>query len=167
MDADFEDWARSTTPRLLRAAFLLTGDQHAAEDLVQQALIRVVPAWRRVEAPDAYVRQVMYRLEVARWRRRRVREVVVELMPDLGDAAEASHIETQIVVHTALLRLTPSQRAVLVLRFFEDLSEAETAKVLGRSIGTVKSQTHKALAALRAGAPELAELVGRRLPADA
>lgn len=166
MDADFEEWARGRTPALLRAAYLLTGQQQNAEDLTQETLARVASAWRRIrDYPDAYASQVMYRLQVSRWRRRRVSETLSPT-PEPGGGDESGHVDLRLCLAAALRRLTPAQRSVLVLRFFEDRSEAETAAVLDCSVGTVKSQTHKALAALRRLAPELIEMVGGRWPTD-
>jgi RNA polymerase sigma-70 factor (sigma-E family) len=167
VDAGFEEWARARTPALLRRAYLLTGQQQSAEDLVQSTLERVATAWRRIDDADAYARQVMYRLQVSWWRRRRVRERLTDSPIDHGRADETAVVDIRLALADALRRLTSAQRCVLVLRFYEDLSEAETATALECSVGNVKSQTHKALAALRRAAPELAELVGRRLPADA
>jgi RNA polymerase sigma-70 factor (sigma-E family) len=158
---DFQDFVRARTPALLRTAFLLTGDQGLAEDLVQNALAKTGVAWNRIErseSADAYVRRVMYHQQVSWWRRRKVAELLTDLPPerssrdDVGDQAT-----TRIAVQAALLRLTPSQRAVLVLRYFEDQSESVVADLLGCSIGNVKSQTHKALTRLRSVAPELAD----------
>lgn len=129
---------------------------------------KVAEHWRGItDSPDAYARQVMYRIAVSRWRRNRLREVVMPVAPEVARPEPTSEVEVRLIVRGALQALTPSQRAVLVLRYFEDLSEVETAALLDRSVGTVKSQTHKALRALRSAAPELADLVVRRLPADA
>jgi RNA polymerase sigma-70 factor (sigma-E family) len=168
VDADFEDWARARTPSLLRAAYLLTGSQQAAEDLVQGALEKVAIAWRRIDGyPEAYARQVLYRLHLRSWRRRRVVEIITSSTPERGAGDQTAAVDLRVTVETALRLLTPAQRAVLVLRYYEDLSETDTAALLRCSIGTVKSQSHKALQSLRQKAPELAELVGRRLPTDA
>lgn len=157
---DFDDFVRSRAPALLRSAYLLTGDQHLAEDLVQAALARTHRAWQRVYHTgnaEAYTRRAIYHLQVSWWRRRRVAEV---LPGDLSDLARTGvdHAATTVLrltLRAALLRLTPKQRAVLVLRFFEDRTEAEVAGLLGVTVGTVKSQTARALARLRAVAPEL------------
>jgi RNA polymerase sigma-70 factor (sigma-E family) len=153
---------RARTPALLRAAFLLTGDQHLAEDLVQSALIRTHRAWSRVHDgnPDAYTRKVMYHLQVGWWRRGRVAEFLGGELPEprrskAGD--ESSTVVVRLTLQQALLRLPPRQRAVLVLRFFEDRTETETAELLGVAVGTVKSQAAKALAKLRVIAPELVD----------
>ena len=161
-DTEFEEFVRTRTAGLLRAAYLLTGDQHAAEDLVQTAFERTAARWRRIErdgGADAYVRTVLYRLQVDRWRRRKVGERLTDAPPErpAGDAYAGA--DTRLALRTALGRLTPRQRAVLVLRFYEDRSEAQAAEVLGCSLGTVKSQTHLALRRLREGSPELADLV--------
>lgn len=168
MDTGFEDFVRARTPALLRAAYLLTGEQHAAEDLVQAAFERTARRWSRVErtgSADAYVRKVMYRLQVDRWRRRgRISEQVTATVPDRPAPEPYAHADTRLALRTALARLTPRQRAVLVLRFYEDLGEARTAEVLGCSPGTVKSQTHLALRRLRESSPELAHLAGEGMP---
>jgi len=155
----FEQWAHARSAALARSAYLLTGDLHLAEDLVQETLTRVAQHWRRVRrqgAPDAYARKVMHHLAVDSWRRRTRRppEVLDADVPEPrtrhdGDA------ERRLVLRDALLRLTPRQRAVLSLRFYEDLTEVETASVLGCSVSTVKSTAREALARLRAVAPEL------------
>lgn len=161
---DLEDFVRRSTPALLRSAFLLTGDQHAAEDLVQSALVRTAARWRRLErhdTADAYVRTVMYRIQVDRWRRRGViAEDATDALPERLAADPYAGADARLALRAALARLTPKQRAVLVLRFYDDLSEARTAEVLGCSPGTVKSQTHAALRRLRESAPELAGLFG-------
>jgi RNA polymerase sigma-70 factor (sigma-E family) len=150
-------------PALSRTAYLLTGGHERAEDLLQSALAKVIPRWRQVVAgdPEAYLRRVMYNERTSLWRSRRYAEHPVDQVRDRpGGPDEADRVERRLMVAGALSRLRPRQRAVIVLRFFEDRSEAETATVLGCSVGTVKSQTHKALARLRQVAPELAELAG-------
>ncbi|MGB2567694.1 SigE family RNA polymerase sigma factor [Micromonospora citrea] len=162
--SEFDSFVRARTPALLRSAYLLTGDQHLAEDLVQSALARTHRSWGRLHDTgnaEAYTRKTMYHLQVSWWRRRRVRESVTSELPeprrhDVTD--HASQTSLRITLRGALARLSTKQRAVLVLRFFEDRSEAEAAELLGVTVGTVKSQTSKALAKLRAVAPELAEL---------
>jgi RNA polymerase sigma-70 factor (sigma-E family) len=167
MDGGFEAWAQASTPSLLRVAFLLCGQQHAAEDLVQGALEKVSTAWHGIDGhPDAYARVVLYRLNVSKWRRRKLVEVSTHTVPDRGEADHSDRVERRLILAAALMRLTRAQRSVLVLRFYEDLSAVEVAEILRCSVGTVKSQTHKALRALRDGTPELAELVGRRMATD-
>jgi RNA polymerase sigma-70 factor (sigma-E family) len=145
----FEEWARARQQHLVRSAYLLTGDFQRAEDLVQEALVRAATRWDRLRDgnPDAWVRTVVYRENVSWWRRRR-REVLVEVVPETA-SYDAPALPAQDLV-AALAGLTWSQRAVLLLRFAEDLSVTETAEVLGVTDGTVKRQTSVALKHLRA-----------------
>lgn len=159
---EFSLFARDRTQALLRSAYLLTGDQHLAEDLVQASLARTYLAWRRLEDPanaEAYTRKVMYRLQISWWRRRKLGESITAKLPEPRregtDPTDAADV--RIALRAALLKLPPRQRAVLVLRFFEDRTGAEAAELLDVTIGTVKSQTAKGLARLRAIAPELAD----------
>ncbi|MEV4620118.1 SigE family RNA polymerase sigma factor [Asanoa sp. NPDC049573] len=157
----FRDYVAARLVSLSRAAFLLTGDRHLAEDLVQQALIQVASRWEKISAggdPDPYVRRVLYTQHVSWWRRHRLIDRPHAVPPDVVVADRAHDTDTELTVRQALRRLTPKQRAVLVLRYFEDLTEAQTAEVLGLSVGTVKSNTRDALARLRAVAPELEDL---------
>jgi RNA polymerase sigma-70 factor (sigma-E family) len=156
----FTRWASERQQALLRTAVLLCGDHHRAEDLVQDALTKVAVRWARLhdQHPDAYARQVMIRTNISWWRRRR-REVVVDVR-DTPSPAGTAAVDRRLLLDHALAQLTPRQRATVVLRFYDDLSERDTADVMGVSTGTVKSQTHAALARLRAVAPELAELLG-------
>lgn len=164
--SEFEAFVRARTPALLRAAYLLTGDRFLAEDLVQSALARTHLAWQRLHVAgnaEAYTRTTMYHLQVSWWRRRRVAETLPGAVPEIArDEGNESDTVARLSMQQALLRLTDRQRAVLVLRYFEDRTEAETAAILNCAIGTVKSQTAKALAKLRATVPELAELDVRR-----
>ncbi|MBX6748975.1 MAG: SigE family RNA polymerase sigma factor [Micromonosporaceae bacterium] len=161
----FDEFVSSHTTALSRVAFLLTGDHHLAEDLLQVALSQVASRWPQVREgnPAAYVRRCLIN-EFTSWRRRRrYHERPVESPAEDVDPIDlASSVVRRVVVGRALAQLTPRQRAVLVLRFYEDLSEAETAAIMGCSVGTVKSQTNYALARLRAAAPELADLVASR-----
>jgi len=158
-DQGFTEWAAGVERQLLRSAYLLTGDLHRAQDLVQEALVKVALRWGRLAGgnPTAYARTIIARDNVSWWRRRR--EFAVAEPSDI--AVISTDQETAMVVRRALGRLTPRQRAVLVLRHFDDLTERETADVLGVSVGTVKSQNSVALARLRDGAPELLDLIGR------
>jgi RNA polymerase sigma-70 factor (sigma-E family) len=162
---EFDAFVRARTPSLLRSAYLLTGDQHLAEDLVQNALIRTHRSWSRLHHAgnaEAYTRKVMYHLQVAWWRRGKVAESLSGEVPESrrrsSEGDHATYTAVRLTLQAALLKLTNSQRAVLVLRFFEDRSEAEAAEILRVSVGTVKSQTAKALARLRTIAPELNEI---------
>jgi RNA polymerase sigma-70 factor (sigma-E family) len=154
----FTAWAAGRRRALVRSAFLLTGDPGRAEDLVQQALFKIAMRWERLcdENPDAYARTVIYRDQVSWWRRRRER---VSAQP-IDSIEMPVDIEQSVVMAQALARLTPKQRAVLVLRFYEDLSERDTAAALGVGPGTVKSQTAAALQRLRETAPEVRVLLG-------
>ena len=156
----FTRWAGERQLALLRTAVLLTGDHHRAEDLVQDALTKVAVRWRRLRDgnPEAYARQVIVRDNISWWRKHR-REQVTDV-PDRTDASDGyAAADTRRALADALAALTPRQRAVVVLRYYDDLSERETADVLGVSVGTVKSQTHLSLRRLREAAPELADLL--------
>lgn len=149
----FREYVVARSPALTRAAWLLTGDEAAAEDLVQSALVRMWSRWTGLErdgSVDAYVRRVLVTTYINGWRRRWRGEVPTEVLPD-GPAATDAHAATdlRLSVRRALAELPPRQRAVVVLRYFEDLTEAQTADALGCSLGTVKSQTARALARLR------------------
>ena len=159
--ASFTRWASERQQALLRTAVLLCGDHHRAEDLVQDALTKVAVRWGRLQDgnPDAYARQVIVRTNISWWRRRR-REVVLDLDDRAVTVGPGAEVDRRLLLDQALAQLTPRQRATVVLRFYDDLSERDAAEVLGVSVGTVKSQTHVALARLRAVAPELAELLG-------
>lgn len=146
---EFDAFVAARWGALLRTAYLLTRDEGRAEDLVQSALTKLWFAWDRVDGdPEPYVRRIML-TTFATWRRRRWwSELVsdrVDAPPVQADDVAAGHVD----VWTALGHLPPRQRAVLVLRYFEDRTEAETAELLGCSLGTVKSQHHKAMRRLR------------------
>lgn len=163
VDVGFADFVRARQHGLLRAAFLVCGDQHLAEDLVQQALVKLALRWDRLrdENPDGYVRRILYRDAVSEWRKTR-HEHLGDLPLDAPERDRAGEIDDRLVIERALTQLTPKQRAVIALRFFEDRPEAETAEILEVSIGTVKSQTHAALARLRSVIPDLAPAVQGR-----
>ena len=156
----FTAWAAHAQRRLLRTAVLLTGDHQRAEDLVQEALVKVALRWRRLHdgRPEAYARQVLVRDNISWWRKHR-REVLVEPPERPGTDASAAP-DRRLMLDRALATLTPKQRAVVVLRYYDDLTEQATAEALGVAVGTVKSQTHLALRRLAEAAPELAELLG-------
>ncbi len=160
----FDSYVRERWDPLLRTAALLTGDASAAEDLVQESLVRAARHWHRVDpgAVDSYVRRVMYTRSIDAWRWRRHQPDPVDPMrherPGVDDTDD---VATRLTLVGALSRLTPRQRAVLVARFYEDRTEVETARVLGCSVSTVKSQTRHALERLRVLAPELATTFGR------
>ncbi|MFG2052058.1 SigE family RNA polymerase sigma factor [Micromonospora sp. NPDC048935] len=142
--------------RLLRAAYLICGNRHQAEDLLQEALLKLALRWASVRDgdPAAYVRAILYRDAVSWWRRRR-REWLSATPPDRATHDRDGAL--RLTLHDALGLLPPRQRAVLVLRYYEDLTEVATAEVLGVTVGTVKSQCHAALRRLREAAPDLAQ----------
>lgn len=147
---DFSAFVAGNATRLLQTAYLLTGERAAAEDLLQDALERTYVAWPRIDEPTAYVRTALARHATNRWRRRSRRpEVPLDSWHDRPDADHSQATIDRVTVREALTALPARQRAVVVLRFLEDLSEAETARCLGCSVGTVKSHTFRALARLR------------------
>lgn len=146
--AEFEEFVAARSPRLLTTAYLLTHDRGRAEDLLQTSLAKLWLAWSRVEDPDAYVRKVLVTTYSSWWRRKWRGERPTEAMPE----GTADAVTRDPDMWSALARLPRGQRAVLVLRFYEDLTETETARVLDCSVGTVKSQSAKGLAKLRSDA---------------
>ncbi|MEU4190261.1 SigE family RNA polymerase sigma factor [Kribbella sp. NPDC026611] len=147
---DFDDFVRASSTRLLRTAVLLVGDRVAAEDLLQEAYERMYVHWRRIHsAPEAYARKTLANLAANRWRSKgRKPEVALdEHDRPTPDGAESHAVRDQLVA--ALQTLPPRQRAVIVLRYYEDLTELQTAQALGCSLGTVKSQASRALDRLR------------------
>jgi RNA polymerase sigma-70 factor (sigma-E family) len=152
----FEEFVAARRPALLRTAYLLTGNHADAEDLVQAALVKTVPHWRRIaDRPEPYVRQVLARESVSRWRRRRWRETPTSDLPERH--ADGPDLDQREALRRALDVLAPRQRAVIVLRYYEDLTEQETATALGIAVGTVKSQARDGLARLRGLLPGLDE----------
>jgi RNA polymerase sigma-70 factor (sigma-E family) len=155
---DFDAFVAARYAALLRTAYLLTGHHQDAEDLLQQTLVKAVAAWKRIDGdPEPYVRTILVRQNVSRWRRRRWRELSADVLPEGQVAAE--DVENRVALHRALGVLAPRQRAVIVLRYYEDLSEAETAQALGIAVGTVKSQARDALRRLRETSPHLTDLL--------
>jgi RNA polymerase sigma-70 factor (sigma-E family) len=143
----FDDFVILRSDSLLRTAYLLTHDHALAEDLLQTALAKAWGAWRRIEGNhEGYVRRILVTTYATWWRRKWRGEVPTETLPEVADGAGP---EDRIDLWTALGRLPRKQRAAVVLRYYEGLTEAETAVVLGCSVGTVKSQTSRALAKLR------------------
>lgn len=159
----FEEFVSARGQALMETAFLLAGDRHLAEDLLQIVLTKVARRWRVVRVdgnPEAYTRKALYREFVSWLRVARNRELPSESVPETVVAADVADAAVRkIALRQALTRLTPRQRAVLVLRYYEDRSEAETAALLGCAIGTVKSQTYHALKRLRTIAPNLGDLL--------
>ncbi|GAB3589968.1 SigE family RNA polymerase sigma factor [Angustibacter peucedani] len=156
MDGGFAAYVAARGDALHRTAYLLTHDHALAEDLVQTALAKAWGAWSRIEGePDPYVKRVMVNTFASWWRRRWNGERPTETLPEVAAADHGEAVVTRAGLVDALALLPRRMRAVVVLRYFEDLTEAQTADVLGISVGTVKSQTSKALAQLRV-APALA-----------
>lgn len=149
----FEDFVNARSQALLRYGYVLTGDPHAAGDLVQEALIRLRGAWSRVRDKnnlEGYVRTTMARLHVSIWRRRR-RERLTGEVPEHGYTDPGFERPQDSGLWQALANLPRRQRAVLALRYYEGLTDAEIAAALGISKGTVRSQASRALGKLRAG----------------
>ncbi|MFD1541332.1 SigE family RNA polymerase sigma factor [Nonomuraea guangzhouensis] len=156
----FREFVLARQQALMRNAYLLTGDAHLAEDLLQSVLIKVVGQWSKLSKggnPEAYTRKALVNQYIS-WKRRPRPESPSADLPEHGTSHDGAALD-RIVLRQALAKLTPKQRAVVVLRFWEDLTEAQTAEVLGCAVGTVKSQVHHALARLRMVAPELAHLL--------
>jgi RNA polymerase sigma-70 factor (sigma-E family) len=150
----FRDYVAARSPALLRTAYMLTGNRSDAEDLLQASLAKTYLAWssiRERDSVDAYVRKIMVNTRTSWWRRRRhVSEIATDNVPEtvaVGDPTAAFALHD--VLWGALADLPARQRATVVLRYYEDLSELETAEILGVSVGTVKSTTARALAKLR------------------
>jgi RNA polymerase sigma-70 factor (sigma-E family) len=161
---DFDSYVAVAWQRLLRSAWLLTGDWHRAEDLLQTVLARAYGRWHRLrdDAPDAYLRAMLATTYLTWWRRRWRGELPTGDMPETPVADEYQTVELRHVFAAALAALPRRQRAVLMLRYHADLTEAATARTLGISVGTVKSCTSRALATLRVD-PRLHELIGREI----
>jgi RNA polymerase sigma-70 factor (sigma-E family) len=152
-DAEFAAYMTARQPSLLRTAYLLTGDRHTAEDLVQTAFAKLYLSWDRVqrrELVDAYVRRILVNENGSLWRRAwKRREVTSSELPERPGHPDRPDDGERAALWEFVQSLPRRQRAVIVLRYYEELSEAETADVLGISVGTVKSQASRALAGLR------------------
>jgi RNA polymerase sigma-70 factor (sigma-E family) len=163
-ETDFASWMAARQGRLLRTAYLLTGDVHAAEDLVQTTLAKLYLAWDRVSAAssvDAYARKALVNEHTSGWRRLwRHREVVSDTSAHEVAVTSEEYDGVATALRDAVRSLPERQRAVVVLRYYEQLSERETANVLGVSIGTVKSQASRALGTLRTHLGDRDDLTG-------
>jgi len=151
-DRGFRDYVTARSGTLLRMAYLLTRNRADAEDLVQAALAKTYQAWDRIQDPralDGYVRRAMVNTHISWWRSRRVEEYPTDDIPDRPVADHARDSELSDALRRALNRLPSRMRAAVVLRYFEDMSEAEIAEILGISQGTVKSTVSRAVAKLR------------------
>jgi RNA polymerase sigma-70 factor (sigma-E family) len=152
-DEEFREFARSRAWPLHQAAYLLCGDWHLAHDLVQDTLIQTYRHWPRVrkaDSPDAYVRRILLNGARGRWRRREIAVPVARFAAEPAVHDTTDELARRAELLQALLTLPLRQRATVVLRYLEGMSERETAELLGCSAGTVKSQSSRALAALRA-----------------
>ena len=162
-EREFREFVAARSPSLLRTAYFLTGgDIHDAQDLLQTALMATARHWSRIvqrDPPDAYVRRALARHQTNRWRwRSRRPETLMPAPPEQAHGRdEQAGVDLRDGLLAALRRLPPRQRAVVVLRFYEDRPEAEVAKLLQISVGTVRSQSSKALAKLRALYPPPAD----------
>lgn len=151
-DERFREFMASRWPTLVHLAYGLTGDRGLAEDLAQTTLANVYASWSKVSGasdPDAYTFRILINVHKGRFRKKRVAEQLGETLPDKGMPDSTGAVDQRAVLVSALMELAPRQRAAVLLRYFEDLSEVQTAAVLGCSVGTVKSQTFNALARLR------------------
>ena len=158
-EAAFDDFVRTRSAALLRTAYLLTRDHQLAEDLLQTALIKTAKSWERIEgAPEPYVRRILYTENISWWRRRHL--VETSPSPDDDRGRPGPDVELHVTLEQALDQLTPKQRTVLVLRYYEDLTEAETARALNIGLGTVKSMHRQALSRLRVLSPGMVSLIG-------
>lgn len=160
----FEEWMAARQHKLLRTAYLLTGDTHAAEDLTQTALAKVYLAWDRVsaaESVDAYARRILVNEHTSMWRRLwRHREVVSDTSTYDVPVSSPEYDGVGATLWDAVRALPERQRAVVVLRYYEQLSEKEAAAALGVSVGTVKSQSSRALDTLRGHLGSRTDLAG-------
>jgi RNA polymerase sigma-70 factor (sigma-E family) len=150
----FDEFVAAALPELLRYGYVLTGDRHDAEDLVQSALVKTLAAWPRLirqDAPTAYVRKVMATTRISHWRRWGSR-VVLQDPPDQAIGDPMAVVDTRAALVSGLASLSARQRTVVVLRYYDDLPEAEIATLLGCPVGTVKSLLSRALAGLRSDA---------------
>ncbi|MBW1598279.1 SigE family RNA polymerase sigma factor [Streptomyces sp. JJ38] len=155
---DFRSFVEGRWPRLLRTAYLLTGHHQDAEDLVQAALARAYTRWERVRAardPDAYVWRILINTNTDRMRRLRLGEWLTQWLPERAAPDGTDQLVERSVLLDALRCLPVRQRATVVLRYLEDRSETEVAELLGTGVGTVRSQTARALTRLRAELPRL------------
>jgi RNA polymerase sigma-70 factor (sigma-E family) len=146
---EFDEWVSAAAPRLHRTAFLLTGDWALAQDLVQHACAATWPRFASLEEPEGYARTVMARTASSWWRRRWRGEVPHDQLPEQAATDAWPDVDRRHVLACALRALPAKQRAVLVLRFYDELSEGDTARALGWPLGNVKSTTSRALASLR------------------
>ena len=155
LDGEFREFMHARWPAMVRLAYALTGDQGHAEDVAQTAFARAYASWPRVRRagdPEAYVRRIVVNENLNRFRKHRVAERLTGTLPESGTPDPTQESDERSTLIAALQQLGPRQRAVVVLRYWLDLSETEVAIALGCSVGTVKSQASRALASLRQSA---------------
>lgn len=155
---EFEDFVKSRSKALCASAYLLTGDRGLAEDLVQDALARTWRSWKRLHRTanaEAYTRRTMYHLHVSIWRRKKVAEFATDAVPERTDARTEADAALRLTVHAALLSLPAAQRAAIVLRYFEDRTEASAAAILDCPVTTLRARVQRGLRRLRSTLPEL------------
>ncbi|TDC57750.1 SigE family RNA polymerase sigma factor [Micromonospora sp. KC207] len=156
--ARLAEFVANRTPALMRVAYLLTGDRHTAEDLFQSALAKTIPRWRELRHadPEGYLRTVMYREQVSWWRRlRRHRETSLTGANERAGPDPSGGADVRLAMRAALRALPKAQRTVVVLRYYEDLTENQVAAALGWPVGTVRSRTNRAVARLRQLLPDI------------
>lgn len=153
IDSSFDEFVHAQVGALHRYALALTGDRHAAEDLLQDTLVRVAGAWRRVHVdgnPVAYATTVMFRTHISHWRHRQRRPATVELMIDPAATGDGfASVEARLVLRKALAGLPKLQHAVLVATYLRDHTDEEIAQMIGRSLSTVRSLRHRGLRTLQ------------------
>jgi RNA polymerase sigma-70 factor (sigma-E family) len=157
-EREFREFVSARCGSLFATAYLLTGQREAAEDLLQTALATTARRWEQISQPEAYVRKALYLQQVNRWRLRSWgRERSTDAVPDHPtDRDPIVDSDTRLSLAAALRRLGPRQRAVVMLRYLDDLPDSTVAELLDISVGTVRSQCHRALIRLRAICPDLA-----------
>ncbi|MEV4626293.1 SigE family RNA polymerase sigma factor [Micromonospora sp. NPDC049523] len=162
LEREFTEFVEARSHSLFRTALALTGHRQQAEDLLQTVLAKGVPHWERIRTgnPEGYLRTALYRQQTSWWRSvRRGREVSAEQVPEIAEPRDDNAtVDLGLALRQALARLAPKHRAVLVLRYFEDLPDSEIAQILNCTESTVRSQHARALARLRVLCPDLAIL---------
>ena len=154
--SEFEDFVRARSGALCASAYLLTGDRGLAEDLVQDALARTWRSWKRLHQAanaEAYTRRIMYHLHVSKWRRKKVAEISTDAVPERYFNEPDTAL--RMAVHAALLSLPATQRAAIVLRYFEDQTETAAAATLDCPVTTLRARVQRGLRRLRNSVPEL------------
>ena len=158
----FSEFASARSSSLFRTAYLVIGDYQLAQDLVQESLIKAYVAWPRLRdtaKAEAYVRRTIVTTGISWWRRPSFHERPAAVLPEAGGSDATEQVTTRDAVWPLVCNLPPRQRTALVLRYYEDLSEAETADLMGCSVGTVKSQVSAALGKLREGVSDRSEVL--------